>query len=207
MSAHSHSHQKTELSRRFRCASHTAHVMPSKNLLVKILRIVPLALYLRSAACKFAIPAFGCDGPLCPVAVGKPGKCVPSANTAEQYAWCEHAWTPWANNLLQKAHVPIKVKCSKANGYEFAKVIGALEVAGYAALWAKPAEGAFMLTVIMVGAIHFHMTQLGDSVDKLMLQFALLAASVAIMLLSKPSAAPVAKKSTRRTASSRKKTA
>jgi hypothetical protein len=64
-----------------------------------------------------------------------------------------------------------------------------------------------MLTVIMVGAIHFHMTQLGDSVDKLMLQFALLAASVAIMLLSKPSSAPAAKKSTRRTASSRKKTA
>ena len=180
--------------------------MPSKNLIVKVLRIVPLALYLRSAACKFAIPALGCDGPLCPVAVGKPGTCAPSANTAEQYAWCEHAWTPWANGLLAKVHAPLKVKCSKANGYEFAKVIGALEVVGYAALWAKPAKGAFMLTVIMIGAIHFHMTQLGDTVDKLMLQFTLLAASVAIMMLSAPDAAPAAKKTTRRV-SSRKKSA
>ena len=41
--------------------------------MIQILRIVPLALYLRSAACKFGIPIGGCDGPLCPVAIGKAG--------------------------------------------------------------------------------------------------------------------------------------
>ena len=59
-----------------------------KKLLIQILRIVPLVLYLRSAACKFGIPIGGCDGPLCPVATGKAADCVPTANTAEQLAWC-----------------------------------------------------------------------------------------------------------------------
>merc|ERR1712159_258555 len=85
-----------------------------KKLLIQILRIVPLALYLRSAACKFGIPIGGCDGPLCPVAIGKAGDCVPTANTAEQLAWCQHAWTPWANGLLAMVKVPLKVRCSAA---------------------------------------------------------------------------------------------
>jgi len=179
----------------------------TKNLIVTILRLVPLGLYVRSAACKYAIPILGCDGALCPVAIGKPGNCAPSANTAEQYAWCEHAWTPWANGLLTTMRVPVQMKCSKANGYEFAKVIGALELAGYVALWVKPAQGAFLLSVIMAGAIHFHMTKLGDTIDKVVLQFALLGASLAIMFLTSTShaKAPSASSSQRRS-SSRKKT-
>ena len=158
----------------------------SKKLLIQILRIVPLALYLRSAACKFGIPIGGCDGPLCPVAIGKAGDCVPTANTAEQLAWCQHAWTPWANGLLAVVKVPLKVRCSAADGHEFAKIIGALEVLGYAALWTNPAQGAFMLSVIMAGAIHFHMTFLKDPMGRLTIQFALLFASLAIMFLSRP---------------------
>ena len=183
-----------------------------KNLLVSILRVVPLALYLRSAACKFAIPIAGCDGKLCPVALGKPGDCAPTANTAEQYAWCEHAWTPWANGLI--ARVPVvssvapKIRCSKADGYEFAKIIGALEVLGYLALWTTPARGAFLLTSIMAGAIHFHMTFLKDPIGKLTIQFALLFASATIAMLTTEKKAKkkatTKSKSTRRTTSSRK---
>lgn len=177
------------------------------KLLVNVLRVLPLALYLRSAACKFGIPVLGCDGPLCPVAIGKAGDCVPTANTAEQLAWCEYAWAPWANGLLSALKIPYAVRCSAADGYEFAKVIGALEVIGYAALWTKPAQGAFMLTVIMVGAIHFHMTFLKDPVGNLTMQFALLFASIAVMFLTKEKKAALKpSKSTRRTSSRKTKT-
>ncbi|OUS48228.1 hypothetical protein BE221DRAFT_148181 [Ostreococcus tauri] len=164
-----------------------------RNVLVTVLRVLPLALYLRSAACKFGIPIAGCDGALCPVAVGKPGTCVPTANTLEQLAWCEHAWTPWANKLLSTVKLPIKVRCS--DGYEFAKIIGALELLG--------GDDA----VIMIGAIHFHMTFLKDPVGKLGIQFALLFASLAIMFLTgKPKKAQQVKKSaSTRRSSSRKK--
>ncbi|ABO94988.1 predicted protein, partial [Ostreococcus lucimarinus CCE9901] len=183
-----------------------------KNLIVSILRVVPLALYLRSAACKFAIPIAGCDGALCPVALGKPGDCAPTANTAEQYAWCEHAWTPWANGLIARvpgvSSVAPKIRCSKADGYEFAKIIGALEVLGYLALWTTPARGAFLLTAIMAGAIHFHMTFLKDPIGKLTIQFALLFASATIAMLTTEKKAKkkatTKSKSTRRTTSSRK---
>ena len=179
----------------------------SRNLLVTVLRVLPLALYLRNAACKFGIPIAGCDGALCPVAVGKPGTCVPTANTLEQLAWCEHAWTPWANKLLSTVKLPIKVRCSAKDGYEFAKIIGALELLGYAALWTNPSQGATMLTVIMIGAIHFHMTFLKDPVGKLGIQFALLFASLAVMFLTgKPKKAQQVKKSaSTRRSSSRKK--
>ena len=176
----------------------------SKKLLIQILRIVPLALYLRSAACKFGIPIGGCDGPLCPVAIGKAGDCVPTANTAEQLAWCQHAWTPWANDLLAMVKVPLKVRCSAADGHEFAKIIGALEVLGYAALWTNPVQGAFMLSVIMAGAIHFHMTFLKDPVGRLTIQFAMLFASLAIMFLSRPTKT-TKPKTTRRTSSRKTK--
>ena len=72
-------------------------------------------MYLRVAACKYNVPILGCGGDLCPVAIGKKGDCVPTANTAEQYAWCEHAWTPWTNGLLSSAGIDYSVKCS-ANG-------------------------------------------------------------------------------------------
>jgi len=129
---------------------------------------------------------------------------VPTANTAEQLAWCQHAWTPWANGLLAMVKVPLKVRCSAADGHEFAKIIGALEVLGYAALWTNPAQGAFMLSVIMAGAIHFHMTFLKDPVGRLTIQFALLFASLAIMFLSRPTKT-TKPKTTRRTSSRKTK--
>ena len=145
---------------------------------------MPLALYLRAAACKYSVPILGCDGDLCPVAIGKKGDCVPTANTAEVYAWCEHAWTPWANGLLEKTPFDYRVKCSKADDFELAKIIGAVEAIGYLLLWAAPQLGSFLLTVIMTGAVHFHLTFLKEKPEALIMQFVLLAASVAVMLLS-----------------------
>ena len=157
---------------------------------------MPLALYLRTAACKYGVPILGCDGDLCPVAIGKKGDCLPTANTAEQYAWCEHAWTPWANGLLEKTPFDYRVKCSKADDFEFAKIIGAIEAIGYLLLWAAPELGSFLLTVVMTGAVHFHLTFLKDKPEALIMQFVLLAASVAVMLLG--SEAPKKQKATKK---------
>jgi hypothetical protein len=33
-----------------------------------LIKVLPLAIYLRSAACKFQLPVLGCDSPMCPVA-------------------------------------------------------------------------------------------------------------------------------------------
>ena len=77
-------------------------------------------------------------------------------------------------------------------------------VLGYAALWTNPAQGAFMLSVIMAGAIHFHMTFLKDPVGRLTIQFALLFASLAIMFLSRPTKT-TKPKTTRRTSSRKTK--
>jgi hypothetical protein len=151
---------------------------------VTFLKIVPLAIYLRAAACKYELPILGCDGPLCPVAIGKAGDCVPSANTAEQFAWCEHAWTPWTNGLLAQTPFDYRVKCSAKDGHEYARIIGAIEVVGYVLLWAAPQLGSFILTALMTGAVHFHLTFLKDKPEALTVQFALLAASIAVMLLS-----------------------
>ena len=111
-----------------------------------------------SAPLQEGYPYLGCDGDLCPVAIGKPGDCTPTANTAEQRAWCENAWVPWTNGLLKQAGIDYAVKCSAKDNYEYAQILGALEVAGYALLWVFPQLGAFILTAIMTGAIHFHLT-------------------------------------------------
>ncbi|CAL6439972.1 unnamed protein product [Bathycoccus prasinos] len=160
-------------------------VSHAKSTILTVLKIIPLALYLRAASCKLALPILGCDGPLCPVAIGKSGDCTPTANTAECYAWCEHAWTPWANNLLSTFKIPYKVRCNKSNGYELAKIIAAVEIIGYLMLWmpGKAKKGAFILTATMAFAIHFHVTFLKDSVDKLGLQFALIFASLAVYVM------------------------
>ncbi|CAL6444615.1 unnamed protein product [Bathycoccus prasinos] len=160
-------------------------VSHAKSTILTVLKIIPLALYLRAASCKLALPILGCDGPLCPVAIGKSGDCTPTANTAECYAWCEHAWTPWANNLLSTFKIPYKVRCNKSNGYELAKIIAAVEIIGYLMLWmpGKAKKGAFILTATMAFAIHFHVTFLKDSVDKLGLQFALILASLAVYVM------------------------
>ena len=165
-----------------------------KDTLLLVLKIVPLALYLRSAACKYSVPILGCDGELCPVAIGKKGDCVPTANTAEQLAWCEHAWTPWANGLMSSAGIDYRFKCSAGDGHEFAKIIGAIEVWGYVLLWAAPQMGAFILTALMTGAVHFHLTFLKDKPEALVVQFALLAASCAVMMLSADAKAKKVKK-------------
>lgn len=165
-----------------------------KDTLLLVLKIVPLALYLRAAACKYSVPILGCDGELCPVAIGKKGDCVPTANTAEQLAWCEHAWTPWANGLMSSAGIDYRFKCSAGDGHEFAKIIGAIEVWGYVLLWAAPQMGAFILTALMTGAVHFHLTFLKDKPEALVVQFALLAASCAVMMLSADAKAKKVKK-------------
>ena len=175
------------------------HRQGAKGLFLALIKILPLAIYLRSAACKFGLPALGCDGELCPVAIGKPGDCVPTANTAEQRAWCEHAWVPWTNGLLKSAGVDYAVKCSAENNFEYAQIIGAIEVAGYLLLWVFPQLGGFILTVVMTGAIHFHLTFLKDKPEALVVQFALVAASALVMLLggADAPAAAAAKKAKR----------
>ena len=98
-------------------------------------------------------------------------------------AWCEHAWVPWLNGLL--APIPgLAVRCSKKNNYELAKILGLIEVIGYVLLWKAPQLGGFILTIFMAGAIHFHLAFLKDKPEALVLQFALLAASIAVMMLS-----------------------
>ena len=52
--------------------------MGMKGMLLVVLKLVPLGIYLRSAACKYEMPVLGCDAPLCPVAIGQPGDCAPS---------------------------------------------------------------------------------------------------------------------------------
>jgi hypothetical protein len=166
-------------------------------LVLTILKILPLAIYLRAAACKYNVPILGCDAPLCPVAIGKKGDCTPTANTAEIQAWCEHAWVPWLNGLL--APIPgLAVRCSKKNNYELAKIFGLIEVIGYVLLWKAPQLGGFILTIFMAGAIHFHLAFLKDKPEALVLQFALLAASIAVMMLSPKNVAR--KKKRRKTA-------
>merc|ERR1712137_652163 len=105
--------------------------------------------------------------------------------TAECKAWCEHAWAPWANGLLKQANVDFEVEC-KGPDFKFMKAIGAIEVVGYLLLWISPKLGAFILTALMVGAIHFHMTFLGDKPEALGLQFALVVASALVFLFDSP---------------------
>ena len=159
------------------------------------LKVLPLGIYLRSAACKFGLPVLGCDGPLCPVAIGQPATgemagCSPTANTAEVRAWCEHAWTPWLNGLLSAT--PFSATCTEPTGYVLLNVLGALLVVGYLLLWVYPKIGALSLTVFMSFALHFHLTFLKDPPANLGLQFALLGSSAAVLVLemlpTKPSA-------------------
>ena len=160
--------------------------------LLVIVKVLPLAIFIRSACCKFEVgarrhrrwglggrkqagptgswhtrtrhsrrlspdqssraclqlPVFGCDGPLCPAAIGQPADCEPTANTAELKAWCENGWVPWANGLLEQARtagVPIPAEvaatCTEADGWHLMKLIGAIEVAGYSLLWINPEVG------------------------------------------------------------------
>jgi len=130
---------------------------------------------------KQKVPVLGCDGELCPVAIGKSADCTPNANTAEQKAWCEHAWVP------HFASYGVSIPCSKDDGYMFMKLIGAAEVVGYVLLWVRGYErvGSGILMAIMIGALHFHYMFLGDTLDKLGLQITLLALSSFVFWSSK----------------------
>lgn len=182
--------------------------MGLKGALLLLLKIAPLAIFLRSAACKFELPVGGCETPLCPVAIGKPGDCSPTANTAESKAWCEHGWVPWANGLIKQGTAELKklgvdapmldnlsVEC-QAPDYKLMKAIGAIEVVGWLLLWISPKLGGFILAATMAGAIHFHMTAMGDKPEALGLQFSLLVASLFVFLFDSPSSSADDKKKT-----------
>ena len=144
--------------------------------LIKFLKIVPLAIYVRSALCKLQQPYFGCDSPLCPLAVGgneTEYDCEVTANTAEQLAWCEHAWTPWLNGLLVAAKIPYTATCTESTGFELAKILAGVELFGYAMLWLMPQFGALTLTAYMGFALHFHLRHLKDPLMSLVLQLLL----------------------------------
>lgn len=78
--------------------------------------------------------------------------------------------------------------CDESNNYQMMKIIGAAELLGYFLLWVNPEAGAFILTSLMAGAIHFHMTAMGDKPEALVLQFSLLVAGLFVFLFDrKPS--------------------
>ena len=118
-----------------------------------------------------------------------------TANTAEQKAWCEHGWAPWGNGVLgqlREAGLPLPADfafaCDESNNYQMMKIIGAAELLGYFLLLVNPEAGAFILTSLMAGAIHFHMTAMGDKPEALVLQFSLLVAGLFVFLFDrKPS--------------------
>ncbi len=166
-----------------------------------MMKLFPLGIYVRSAACKLAIPVLGCDEPLCPVAIGQPAVnedwpngCTPTANTLEQKAWCEHGWSPWMNTLVAKAgtlHPTIAtftaqiptITCNEENGFIVMKVLASIEIVAYVLLWLKPASGAFLLTVFMSFALHFHLVFLKDPIKALALQLVLVCASFIVWAL------------------------
>jgi len=155
------------------------------KLFLALLKLVPMGIFLRSAFCKLDVPVMGCDSPLCPVAIGEAADCTPTANTAEQKAWCEAAWVPWTLGIFERAGVepPIAFEC-KAPTYTYLKVIGVCELVGYVLLWLTPRLGALLCAAIMAGALHLHLTFLQDAPEKLGLQFTLLATSLLVFLLS-----------------------
>ena len=91
--------------------------------------------------------------------------------------------TPWANNLLSTFKIPYKVRCNKSNGYEFAKIIAAVEIIGYLMLWmpGKAKKGFYFNSGDGWHSLSHDV--LKDSVDKLGLQFALILASLAVYVM------------------------
>lgn len=121
---------------------------------------IALAIFVRSAFCKLSVPLVGCNTPLCPLAVGGSGDCQVTANTAEQMAWCEHAWGP------HFANYGLSIPCTEADNYFFLRALGVVELGAYLCLWSASLEkmGAWTLFIIMIGAIHMHMVHLGDGI-------------------------------------------
>jgi len=151
-----------------------------------LLKLVPLGIYLRAACCKFELPVLGCNDPLCPVAIGQPAtdNCMPTGNTAEVKARCEHTWTPWKNGLIERAGVDaVTATSTESSGYMLMKFVGVLEVIGYLLLWLSPQFGALWLTVFMGFGLHLHVTFLNDAGGKLALQFVLFVSSLLVLVV------------------------
>ena len=184
-----------------------------------LLKIVPLALYVRAACCKFGIPIFGCDEERCSLgsaqmaermigidpfpkfndswtaaACGVPGglggfcpaTCSPSGNTAEVRHWCEHGWVPWLKSLLSLSErtAGVNVSCTASSGFVLLKVLGALELFGYALLWLLPQLGALWLGVFMSFGLHFHWSYMREPASMLVVQCSLILAAVFVPCLS-----------------------
>ena len=98
-------------------------------------------------------------------------------------AWCENGWAPWLNGLLTAAGVPFSVTCEAATGFILLKMLAVVLVIGYTLLWSSPRLGAFMLTVFMGFGLHFHVTVMKDTPEKMVLQIALFASSFLVLIL------------------------
>ena len=159
-------------------------------ILTRLISVTVLGIFIRSALCKFEAPVLGCDGPLCPVAIGQSGDCTPTANSAESRAWCEHAWVPHFSSY------GIGIPCSESDGFLMMRLIGVAEIVGYTLLWVRGCEriGAAVLISIMIGALHFHTLFLGDTPDKLGLQILLLSLSAFVFFTAENDASKVKQK-------------
>ena len=166
------------------------------SILLAIAKLVPLGIYLRSGFCKLDLPIVHCDGPLCPLAIGQPATdgCSITGNTAELKAWCENSWVPWMNGLLDAAGIkevlPFQVTCDAATDYPLLRFIGALEVFGYVMLWVMPRFGGLVFTILMSGALHFHLIFLKEKPAAIGVQVALYAAGIFVMLFGGSSSVP-----------------
>ena len=150
-----------------------------------VLKVLPLGIYVRAAACKLGFPILMCDGPLCPLAIGQEATdgCSPTGNTAEVKAWCEHGWTPWFNGIMSTAGMPFSATCDEATGHLLLKAVAVLLIVGYTLLWSSPRLGALWLTVFMGFGLHLHIVFLKETPDKLGLQIALLSSSLLVFIL------------------------
>lgn len=154
---------------------------------IRVLLKLFMCIFIRSAFCKFSIPLGGCDGPLCPVAIGKEGDCAVTANTEEQKAWCEHAWNPHFKEY------GLDVPCSEENNFLLMRCIGGVELIATVLLWTSYERiGTLALLVIMIGAVHMHMIKLGDTLDKIVFPQLILVASLVVLLLIPSSSSSVA---------------
>ena len=156
-----------------------------RALLATLLKIVPLSIYVRSVACKLGFPILMCDGPLCPAAIGQPAQdgCTPNGNTAECKAWCEHGWTPWLNGILSTAGIPLSVTCDEASDFILLKALAVVIIIGYTLLWSSPRLGALWLTVFMGFGLHFHVTAMKDTLEKMAMQITLFSSSLLVLIL------------------------
>lgn len=114
-----------------------------------------------------------------------------TGTTAESLDWAGQVWVPhWQARLDQAveaipADLPFAVPKIEADKLVLA--IGAAEVVGYLMLWfGFPTLGAFIIVAVFAGALDTHMTAMGDAVDALGLQIAVLCAALYILLFHSP---------------------